>query len=150
MQAAIQLAIDGVRAGRGGPFGTVIVKDGRIVGQGCNQVTSTNDPTAHAEVVAIRDACCRLAVFNLAGCELFTSCEPCPMCLAAIYWAHLDRFYFGCTAADAQAVGFSDDEIRQQLALPVAARTIPAIPLMRAESLAAFAAWTAKSDRMPY
>jgi guanine deaminase len=150
MQAAIQLAIDGVNSGRGGPFGTVIVRDGQIVGRGCNEVTSTNDPTAHAEVVAIRDACSRLAVFNLAGCELYASCEPCPMCLAAIYWAHINRFYFGCTAADAQAIGFCDDEIRLQLALPAAARTIPAIPLMRSESLAAFAAWTAKADRVPY
>jgi tRNA(Arg) A34 adenosine deaminase TadA len=113
-------------------------------------VTSTNDPTAHAEVVAIRDACARLAFFNLAGCELYASCEPCPMCLAAIHWARIDRFYFGCTAADALVIGFSDDEIRQQLALPPAARTIPAIPLMRTESLAAFAAWTAKADRVPY
>jgi guanine deaminase len=150
MQAAIDLAIAGVAAGRGGPFGCVIVKKGEIIGRGCNEVTSTNDPTAHAEVVAIRDACRRLGVFHLTGCELYASCEPCPMCLAAIYWARLDRFYFGCTAADAHAIGFSDETIREQFSLPAATRSIPAIPLMRDESLAAFAAWQSKADRVPY
>ncbi len=150
MRAAIALAIDGVNAGRGGPFGAVIVKDGQVVGRGANLVTSTNDPTAHAEIVAIRDACERLGVFHLAGCELFTCCEPCPMCLAAIYWAHLARFYFGCTTADAHAIGFSDQAIREQFALDAAARSIPAIPLMRGQSLAAFDAWTSKPDRVPY
>jgi len=150
MQAAIQLAIEGVAASRGGPFGTVIVKHGQIVGRGANQVTSASDPTAHAEVVAIRDACTRLGVFHLTGCELFTTCEPCPMCLAAMYWARIDRFYFGCTAADADAIGFSDETIRRQFALPAPARSIPAIPLMRTESLAAFQAWTSKADRVPY
>jgi guanine deaminase len=150
MRAAIDLAIAGVDAGRGGPFGCVIVKNGQIVSRGANEVTSTNDPTAHAEVVAIRDACRQLGVFHLAGCELYTSCEPCPMCLAAIYWARIDRFYFGCTAADAHAIGFSDETIREQLVLPAEARVIPAIPLMRGESLAAFAAWQNKADRVPY
>ncbi|HEX5104830.1 MAG TPA: nucleoside deaminase [Pirellulaceae bacterium] len=150
MQAAIDLALAGVAAGRGGPFGCVIVKDDQIVGRGCNQVTSTNDPTAHAEVVAIRDACARLGSFHLAGCELYASCEPCPMCLAAIYWARLDRLYFACTAADAAAIGFSDEFICGQLALPAAARCVPAIPLMRDEALAAFAEWQAKPDRVPY
>lgn len=150
MRQAIRLAVAGVAAGRGGPFGCVIVKDGQIVGRGANLVTSTNDPTAHAEVVAIRDACARLGVFHLAGCELYTTCEPCPMCLAAIYWAHIDRIYFGCTAADADAIGFSDEAIRRQFALPAAARSIPAIPLMRSESLAAFQAWTNQADRVPY
>jgi tRNA(Arg) A34 adenosine deaminase TadA len=150
MQAAIDLAIAGVVAGRGGPFGCVIVKDGQIVGRGANEVTSTSDPTAHAEVVAIRDACRQLGVFHLIGCELYTSCQPCPMCLAAIYWARLDRFYFGCTATDAHAIGFSDETIREQFALPAAARTIPAIPLMRDESLAAFEAWQNKADRVAY
>ena len=98
MQEAIRLAIDGVNAGRGGPFGAVVVKDGQIVGRGCNCVTSMNDPTAHAEVVAIRDACRSLGTFHLDGCEIYASCQPCPMCLAAIYWAHLDRVYFGATA----------------------------------------------------
>lgn len=150
MREAIRLAIDGVRAGRGGPFGTVIVHSGRIIGRGCNQVIATNDPTAHAEMVAIREACSVLGRFHLTGCELYTNCEPCPMCLAAIYWARLDRFYYGCTAADANAIGFSDDMIRRQLALPAEARGIPAIPLMRSESLAAFEAWTNKVDRVPY
>ena len=150
MQAAIDLAVAGVAAGLGGPFGCVIVKDGQIVGRGANEVTSTNDPTAHAEIMAIRDACRRLGHFHLAGCELYASCEPCPMCLAAIYWARLDRFYFGCTAADAHAIGFSDQAIRDQFDLPAASRTIPAIPLMRDQSLAAFTAWQNKSDRVPY
>ena len=150
MHQAICLAVAGVAAGRGGPFGCVIVKDGQIVGRGANLVTSTNDPTAHAEVVAIRDASSRLATFNLTGCELFASCEPCPMCLAAIHWAHLDRIYFGCTAADAEAIGFSDEAIRRQFALPAEARGIPAIPLLRDEALAAFQAWATKPDRVPY
>ncbi len=150
MREAIRLAIDGVRAGRGGPFGTVIVQSGRIIGHGCNQVIATNDPTAHAEIVAIREACSALGSFHLTGCELYTNCEPCPMCLAAIYWARLDRYFFGCTAADADSIGFSDDMIRRQFALPVEVRDIPAIPLMRSESLAAFEAWTNKVDRVPY
>ncbi|MEX2175996.1 MAG: nucleoside deaminase [Pirellulaceae bacterium] len=150
MHEAIRLAIDGVQTNRGGPFGTVIVRAGQIVGRGANQVTSTNDPTAHAEVVAIRDACTRLGTFQLSGCELYTSCEPCPMCLAAIYWARIDRYCFGCLATDAEAIGFSDDFIRRQLALPPAARSIVAVPTMRDESLAAFAAWKNKADRIEY
>jgi guanine deaminase len=150
MQAAIADAQAGVAAGHGGPFGCVIVQNGQIVGRGHNHVVATNDPTAHAEIVAIRDACRQLGTFQLSGCELYASCEPCPMCLAAIYWARLDRYYFGCTAADAEAIGFSDDEIRRELALPAEARSIPAIPLMRAESLAAFESWTNKPDRVPY
>lgn len=150
MQEAIQLAIDGVNAGSGGPFGAVVVKDGQIVGRGCNQVTSTNDPTAHAEVVAIRDACQHLGTYRLAGCEIYASCEPCPMCLATIYWSRIDRFYYGCTAADAAAIGFSDETIRQELGLPVENRAVPAIPLLRSGALAAFAAWQNKHDRVPY
>jgi tRNA(Arg) A34 adenosine deaminase TadA len=150
MQEAIRLAIDGVNANRGGPFGAVVVKDGQIVGRGQNQVTSTNDPTAHAEVVAIRDACQRLGAFHLTGCEIYASCEPCPMCLAAIYWARIDRLYFGASAADAHAIGFSDELICQQLALPCEQRSLPAIQTMRDEALAAFAAWQAKPDRVPY
>jgi tRNA(Arg) A34 adenosine deaminase TadA len=150
MHEAIRLAIEGVNAGRGGPFGAVIVKDGRIVGRGCNCVTSTNDPTAHAEVGAIRDACRNLGVFHLTGCELYATCEPCPMCLAAMYWAHIDRYYFGCTAADAAAFGFSDDFIREQLTLPADQRAIPNQQSHRSESLATFAAWRDKLDRIPY
>jgi guanine deaminase len=150
MHEAIRLAIEGVSAGRGGPFGAVVVKDGQIVGRGCNQVTSANDPTAHAEIVAIRDACQRLGTYRLAGCEIFASCEPCPMCLATIYWSRIERFYYGCTAADAAAIGFSDVTIRQELGLPVDRRAVAAIPLLRTEALAAFAAWQSKADRVLY
>ena len=150
MQAAIHLAIDGVNAGRGGPFGAVVVKEGAIVGRGCNCVTSTNDPTAHAEIVAIRDACQNLNTFRLAGCEIYASCEPCPMCLAAIYWARLDRYYYGCSTADAAAIGFSDETIRQQLVLPSDIRAVPAIQFLRSEALAALSAWQAKADRVLY
>ena len=150
MREAIRLAIDGAQQGRGGPFGAVVVREGQIVGRGSNGVTSTNDPTAHAEVMAIRDACWRLGVFHLAGCELYASCEPCPMCLAAIYWAHLDRFYFGCTAEEAAAAGFADDFIRHELALEASQRSIPAARLLPAEAAATFAAWQAKADRVAY
>src|SRR5438046_8902926 len=111
MDEAIRLAVVGVASGRGGPFGAVVVKEGQIVGRGCNEVTSKNDPTAHAEIVAIRDAAKSLRVFHLTGCELYTTCEPCPMCLAAIYWARIDRYYFGCTERDAAAMAFEDDVI---------------------------------------
>jgi guanine deaminase len=150
MQEAIRLAMDGVASGRGGPFGAVVVKQGQIVGRGCNEVTSKNDPTAHAEMVAIREAANTLSVFHLTGCELYTTCEPCPMCLAAIYWARIDRYYFGCTAQDAAAIEFADAVIHHELGVPPAKRTIPAIPLMRAEALAAFEAWGAKADRVAY
>ena len=150
MQEAIRLAIDGVNAGRGGPFGAVVVKDGQIVGRGCNCVTSTNDPTAHAEVVAIRDACQNLSTFRLAGCEIYATCEPCPMCLAAIYWTRLDCYYFGCTAKDAAEIGFSDEFICRQMALPLDLRSVAAIPLLRDEALATLAAWRAKADRVLY
>src|SRR5215216_4757555 len=111
MHEAIRLAMEGVASGLGGPFGAVVVKDGQIVGRGCNEVTSRNDPTAHAEIVAIRQACQKLRVFHLADCELYASCEPCPMCLSAIYWARIERYYFGCTAQDAAAIQFADDLI---------------------------------------
>ena len=150
MQAAIAEALAGAAAGRGGPFGCVIVKDGQIVGRGCNCVPSTNDPTAHAEILAIRDAAQRLGAFHLSGCELYASCEPCPMCLAAIYWARLERYYFACTAADAEAIGFSDARIRRELALPPDDREIPATQLLRDESLAAFQAWASNPARVPY
>ena len=150
MREAVQLAIQAVNSGRGGPFGAVVVKDGQIVGRGSNQVTTTNDPTAHAEIIAIREACRSLGVFHLVGCELYTSCEPCPMCLSAIYWARIERYYFGCTAEDAAAIQFADDFIRRELSVTPAARAIPAIPLMRKEALAAFASWQAKADRVPY
>jgi len=150
MEEAIRLALDSVASGRGGPFGAVVVKDGQIVGRGANEVTLTNDPTAHAEIVAIRDACRSLGVFHLGGCELYASCEPCPMCLSAIYWARIDRYYFGCTAQDAAAIQFADDFIRHELSVPPQERSIPAIPLMRSEALAAFSAWQARADRVAY
>ena len=150
MARAIELAIENVRSGRGGPFGAVVVKKGQIVGRGCNEVTSKNDPTAHAEIVAIREAAKSLGVFHLTGCGLYTTCEPCPMCLAAIYWARIDRYYFGCTAQDAAAIEFADALIHHELGVPPADRTIPAIPLMRTEALAAFEVWRAKVDRVEY
>ena len=150
MAEAIRLAMDGVASGRGGPFGAVVVKDGKVIGRGCNEVTSKKDPTAHAEIVAIREAAKSLGVFHLVGCQLYTTCEPCPMCLAAIYWARIDRYYFGCTAQDAAAIEFADALIHHELGVPPAERTIPAIPLMRTEALAAFAAWRAKADRVGY
>jgi len=150
MSEAIRLAMGAVASGRGGPFGAVVVKDDQIIGRGCNEVISNYDPTAHAEIIAIRDAAKTLATFHLTGCELYTTCEPCPMCLSAIYWARLDRYYFGCTAQDAAAIEFADAFIPHELGLPPGKRTIPAIPLMRDESLAAFTAWQAKADRVNY
>jgi len=150
MVRAIQLSIDSVRAGEGGPFGAVIVREGKIIAEGVNRVTSTNDPTAHAEILAIRQACEALGVFELKDCELYTSCEPCPMCLGAIYWARLSQIYFANTAEDAAKIGFDDSFIYNELKLAHAERRIPAIQLMRAEALAGFAAWTAKTDKIPY
>jgi len=150
MSRAIELAIENVRSGRGGPFGAVVVKHGTIIAEGANSVTTTNDPTAHAEMTAIRAACRVLADFQLAGCDIYTSCEPCPMCLGAIYWARPARVFFACTAGDAAAEGFDDSFIYQQLWLPPDQRKIPMAPLMREEALAAFRAWKEKSDKIPY
>ena len=150
MDRAIQLSIDNVHSGRGGPFGAVVVKDGNIVGEGTNQVTSTNDPTAHAEVLAIREACEKLGVFDLEGCEIYTSCEPCPMCLGAIYWARLSRIYFANAAADASKIGFDDSLIYRELAQPHSQRKIPMIQIMREEASAAFRAWEARPDKIAY
>jgi guanine deaminase len=150
MARAIQLSIDNVRSGRGGPFGAVVVKDGRIVAEGANQVTSTNDPTAHAEMVAIREACKKLGAFDLEACEIYTSCEPCPMCLGAIYWARLSRVYFANADADASRAGFDDSLIYRELALPYSQRKIPMIQMMREEALAAFHAWENKSNKIEY
>jgi len=149
MLTAIEAAVNNVRSG-GGPFGAVITRDGSIIAVGANRVTSTNDPTAHAEIVAIREACQSLATFELHGCDLYTSCEPCPMCMAAIYWARLDRVYFGATAADATAAQFDDGHIYEQLAMPHAGRRIPMIPLLRDEAQAPFREWQNKIDRIPY
>jgi tRNA(Arg) A34 adenosine deaminase TadA len=127
-----------------------VVRNGKIVGRGWNKVTSTNDPTAHAEMVAIRDACKRLKTFQLDGCELYTSCEPCPMCLSAIYWARCKQVYFGNTRKDAAHIDFDDDLIYREVATPIAKRKIPMKQLLRLEALAAFKAWAAKTDRVRY
>ncbi len=150
MARAIQLSIENVHSGRGGPFGAVIVKDRAIIAEGANQVTSTNDPTAHAEVLAIREACKKLGVFDLEGSEIYTSCEPCPMCLGAIYWARLSRVYFANADADASKIGFDDSLIYRELAQPHAQRKIPMTQLMRDEALAAFRAWENKLNKIEY
>lgn len=150
MQMAIDLAVDNVRSGRGGPFGAVVVKDGAVVASGTNQVTSTNDPTAHAEVVAIRAACAALGVFQLDGCEIYTSCEPCPMCMGAVYWARPRRVYYGASSADAAAAGFDDRFIYDQLWLPHAERDIPLIAMMHDEAIAPFREWLKKPDKVEY
>jgi guanine deaminase len=150
MARAIQLSLENVRSGRGGPFGAVVVNNGAIIGEGTNQVTSTNDPTAHAEMLAVREACKRLGAFSLAGGEIYTSCEPCPMCLGAIYWAHLARIYFANGAEDASKIGFDDSLIYREIAQPQSQRKIPMIQLMRDEALAAFREWQAKPDKIAY
>jgi tRNA(Arg) A34 adenosine deaminase TadA len=150
MRQAIQLAKDGMLSGAGGPFGCVIVKDGKIVGQGSNRVLTTQDPTAHAEVVAIRDACKNLNHFQLEGCELYASCEPCPMCLGAIYWARPDRVFFACTKEDAAAIGFDDELIYREIEIKPSKRKIPMENLLREESLEAFELWKDKGDKTLY
>lgn len=150
MREAIRLADDGMRGGRGGPFGCVVVRRGEVIGRGSNRVTSTNDPTAHAEVTAIRDACAKLQTFQLTDCELYTSCEPCPMCLAAIYWARIPIVFYGNTRQDAAAIGFDDDFIYQQVPLPPEARAIAMKPLLHDEALATFRGWAAMADKIRY
>ncbi len=150
MQRAIALAIENVKSGRGGPFGAVIVKDGRVMASGTNRVTSTHDPTAHAEIVAIREACRSLADFQLTGCDIYTSCEPCPMCFGAIYWARPARVFFAATAHDATAAGFDDSFILAELRRPISERQIPTQQMMREEALAAFDAWRKKPERTDY
>ena len=150
MREAVQLAEQGMRSGLGGPFGCVVVRRGKIVGRGSNRVISTNDPTAHAEVVAIRDACTALQTFQLTDCELYTSCEPCPMCLSAIYWARVPQVYYGNTRADAAAIGFDDDFIYQQVPLAPEARTVKMELLLRDEAQIAFQEWANKTDKIRY
>jgi guanine deaminase len=150
MAHAIQLAIENVRSGQGGPFGAVVVKNGNVIAEGANSVTATSDPTAHAEVLAIRRACQNLGLFELKTCDLYTSCEPCPMCLGAIYWARLERVYFGSQAADASQAGFDDSFIYREIAQLHAQRSIPMIQMMREEALAAFHAWKEKPNKIPY
>ena len=150
MARAIQLSVDNVLSGRGGPFGAVIVKNGDIIAEGVNKVTATNDPTAHAEVVVIREACAKLGVFLLEDCEIYTSCEPCPMCLGAIYWAHLARINFGNVAADAAKIGFDDFFIYEQFAKPLKQRTIPMAQMMHEQAMAGFRAWQERVNKVPY
>ena len=150
MREAIRLSLDSIRRGAGGPFGAVVVQAGRIIGSGANRVTSSNDPTAHAEVVAIREACRALATFHLGGCEIYTSCEPCPMCLSAIYWARLDRVFYANTREDAARIAFDDEFLYREVALPLAERKLPMQPLLREEALAAFSEWQAMPDRVAY
>ncbi|MEJ7622762.1 MAG: nucleoside deaminase [Pyrinomonadaceae bacterium] len=150
MARAIGLARLGVEQNVGGPFGCVVVKDGEIVGEGNNRVTTLNDPTAHAEVIAIREACRKLASFQLDGCTVYTSCEPCPMCLGAIYWARPDRVLFACTRQDAAGIGFDDEFIYQELELSNDERKQTMKSLMRDEALDVFRAWSRKSDRVDY
>lgn len=150
MRRAIQLSQEKMEQNCGGPFGAVIVKDGEIVGEGWNQVTSTNDPTAHAEVNAIRAACAAMGTFDLKGCEIYTSCEPCPMCLAAIYWARLDRVFFANTRQDAEKIGFDDDFIYREFATPESKRKLPVEIMMRDEAIQVFDNWMSKQDKTEY
>jgi guanine deaminase len=150
MREAIQLSLEGMTRGEGGPFGCVIVKNGEIVGRGNNRVTSTNDPTAHAEVVAIRDACKHLGDFQLEGCTIYTSCEPCPMCLGAIYWARPDRIFYACNRDDAAAIDFDDEFLYREMVTPLPNRRIPILNLLREEGLKAFQAWKNKTDKTAY
>jgi tRNA(Arg) A34 adenosine deaminase TadA len=150
MRQAIKLSIDMMRCGQGGPFGAVVVRRNKIVGRGCNQVTSANDPTAHAEIVAIRDACKRLKTFQLDDCDLYTSCEPCPMCLSAIYWARFRKVFYANTRKDAARIAFDDDFIYREVALPIRSRRIPMKQLLRTEAIKAFVEWQHKADKIPY
>ena len=150
MRRAIALSLEMMRSGKGGPFGAVVAKDGKIVAEGFNRVTSTNDPTAHAEVVAIRRACEALETFDLTGCDIYTSCEPCPMCLSAIYWARCSRIFYANDREDAAKVGFRDDFLYREIPLPLDRRSIPTTRLLAAEGFEAFAEWETKSDRIEY
>lgn len=150
MSRAIALSIENVQGGRGGPFGCVIVRNGQIIAEGANRVTESNDPTAHAEVVAIREACRRLGSFQLDDCEIYSSCEPCPMCLGAIYWARPLRLYFASTAEDAARAGFDDRFIYEQLEVEYADRSIPMSQMMRSEAQEAFRLWSESNKRIEY
>lgn len=150
LRRAIALATENVVRGKGGPFGAVIVRDGKIVGEGANSVTATHDPTAHGEVNAIRAACKALGVFTLAGCELYTSCEPCPMCLSASYWARLDAIYFGCNAADAARAGFDDAFLYGEFLKSPHDRGIRSTQLLGDEAWSSFAAWLASPNKIEY
>jgi len=150
MREAIRLSREGVRSGRGGPFGCVVARQGRVVGRGNNQVTSACDPTAHAEIVAIREACRELGAYQLSDCTLYASCEPCPMCLSAIYWARIPTVYYGNSRRDAADIGFDDAFIYEQIPLPPERRRISMQPLLPAEAKVAFLDWAGKPDKLRY
>jgi tRNA(Arg) A34 adenosine deaminase TadA len=150
MQEAGRLALEGMNSNQGGPFGAVIVKDNKIIGRGFNQVLATNDPTAHAEVVAIRHACRELNYFHLQGCQIYTTCEPCPMCLSALYWARVDHIFYGANRQDAQAIGFDDAFFYQEIVKTINDRQVPMEPLLREEILDIFNQWLNKSDKTIY
>lgn len=150
MKEAITLSLENIRNGRGGPFAALIVKDGKVIARGTNLVTSTNDPTAHAEIVAIREACKALGTFQLEGCELYTTCEPCPMCMGAIYWARPTRVFFANTKEDAAKAGFDDSLIYEELVRTLDRRKIPMVQVMRDEAFAVFEEWEKKGDKIRY
>ena len=150
MRRAIELSMENIKSGKGGPFGAVIVKDGKIIGQGTNSVTSSNDPTAHAEMNAIREACKALSSYQLEGCEIYTSCEPCPMCLAAIYWSHISKVFYANTKKDAAEINFDDLFIYDEIAKPIHQRSKQFIQLSRSEALEAFEMWRKSEDKKPY
>jgi len=150
MEKAIALATENVTSGRGGPFGAVIVRNEEVVGTGANLVTATNDPTAHGEIVAIRNACTSLGTFQLSGCHIYTSCEPCPMCLAAIYWARCDAIFYGSCAADAAAAGFDDAFLYEEIKRPINERKIPAVNLLPEKAISSFNAWRSHAGRIDY
>ena len=150
MREAIRLSIENVQSGNGGPFGTVIVKNGKIIASGVNKVTQSSDPTAHAEIVAIRSACETLGTFQLVGCEIYCSCEPCPMCLGAIYWARPDRIYFANTRKDAADINFDDNFIYNELDVSISQRKLPTNQLLRDEAQAAFVQWRESTDKIEY
>ena len=150
MRRAIELSFKNIQSNHGGPFGAVVVKDGKIIGEGTNRVLVTNDPSAHAEVVAIREACRKLNTFQLGGCEIYSSCEPCPMCMGLIYWARPDKLYYANTAEDAAKIGFDDALIYRELAKPLVQRSITMQQLMHDEALAAFVEWEQKPNKTLY
>ena len=150
MQEAIELSRKNIREGRGGPFATVVVREEKIIARGTNLVTSANDPTAHAEIVAIREACRALGTFQLPGCDIYTSCEPCPMCLGAIYWARPDKVFYANTHIDAAGIGFDDFFIYKEIALPISGRNIPMVQMMRKEAFIAFEEWQKSQDKIHY
>jgi tRNA(Arg) A34 adenosine deaminase TadA len=150
MHLTITLSAQKMEEGHGGPFGAVIVKDGEVIAEGFNRVTSTNDPTAHAEIVAIREACRRLDSFRLEGCEIYSSCEPCPMCLAAIYWARLEKLYYANTRHDAAAIGFDDDHLYREIAKEIEGRVLPMVRIDLPEARAVFRRWQDKPDKVLY